>query len=361
MDKLSLSDWLSIATITITIIIGVPAFYIGILSILRRRYINRTWNKINIFFDDLLVINQWNNNSKFPNERIKEYIDILISQGLLWFSSFEIINAFFDPYKYSDFSIYQIKDQLEKQDLFNIRRIYKKWKWIEKKNRICVQKLLDFEFVVNEKTSLHNNLITYNLNKFFNYNNEIKIKKTSISLIKSLDILRLFSSKNGGPSKYNVNKINLIKLNENSLEQNRKSFKELKNNSFIFNIRFWIFDKLKLKEEGEEENELNRRSSRIYSIHFNENHIITWIETIFDWNTLYKIKDEEELEIMIKELKIIKNMFNIENINDLIFKHWDWIDKYNNEKNIEYLNNHTLDGKSVLKIKQHFAKESNND
>ena len=86
--------------------------------------INRTWEYVEKFFKNQTIINQWNNN-KTINERWENYINTMLSQGLLWFVSKEIL-GFNDPYKFPEISIYKLKEELEKKQKKNRKKTLKK-------------------------------------------------------------------------------------------------------------------------------------------------------------------------------------------------------------------------------------------
>ena len=120
------SDILSLLSIIISSIIGIPAFCLSIYQIIcnRQRMINRTWEYVEKFFKNQTIINQWNNN-KTINERWENYINTMLSQGLLWFVSKEIL-GFNDPYKFPEISIYKLKEELEKKQKKNRKKTLKK-------------------------------------------------------------------------------------------------------------------------------------------------------------------------------------------------------------------------------------------
>ena len=120
------SDILSLSAIIISSIIGIPTFCLSIYEIIwnRQRMINKTWKYVEKFFKNQTIINQWNNN-KTINERWENYINTMLSQGLLWFVSKEIL-GFNDPYKFPEISIYKLKEELEKKQKKNRKKTLKK-------------------------------------------------------------------------------------------------------------------------------------------------------------------------------------------------------------------------------------------
>lgn len=303
------SDILSLLSIIIPSIIGIPAFCISIITWNRQRMINKTWEYVEKFFKNQTIINQWNNNKRI-NERWENYINTMLSQGLLWFVSKEIL-SFNDPYKFPEISIYKLKEELEKNSIFNIRKVLKKWKKLYKKSSNVIEILLKFCFVVNDSKNF-NEIYNYDLS-IFGFE-KLYIEKTTITFIDKLDMTRLFGSKLFIGTEYEGNIISLKTIKQNTKKDNKKYIKELKKKSnFIFNIKF-------VNKKNDEKNNYPFQQHLTFSIYF-ENKKIKKIQTIYEWNQFYE-SPKNDLDSFIDSIKLIKKMFNLKKILHLLDEKW---------------------------------------
>ena len=306
------SDILSLSAIIISSIIGIPTFCLSIYEIIwnRQRMINKTWKYVEKFFKNQTIINQWNNN-KTINERWENYINTMLSQGLLWFVSKEIL-GFNDPYKFPEISIYKLKQELEKHSIFNIWNMLKKWKKLYKKSFYAIEILLKFGFVVND-SKYFNEIYNYNL-LIFGFE-KLSIEKTTITFIDELDTTRLFGySKLCIGTEYEGNIISLKTIKKNTKKDNKKYIKELKKKSnFIFNIKF-------VNKKNDEKNNYPFQKHLTFSIYF-ENKKIKKIQTIYEWNQFYE-SPKNDLDSFIESIKLIKKMFNLKKILHLLDEKW---------------------------------------
>ncbi|MBR3347793.1 MAG: hypothetical protein IKG36_00060 [Mycoplasmataceae bacterium] len=272
--------------------------------------INKTWKYVEKFFKNQTIINQWNNN-KTINERWENYINIMLSQGLLWFVSKEIL-CFKDPYKFPEISIYKLKEELEKNSIFNIRKVLKKWKKLYKKSFNAIEILLKFGFIVND-SKYFNEIYNYNLLIFGS--KKLSIEKTTVTFIDELDMHKLFKSKSYPPTtKYKDNSISLKEIKKNEKEVSKKYIKELKTkNNFIFNIKF-------VNKKNDEKNNYPFQKHLTFSIYF-ENKKIKKIQTIYEWNQFYE-SPKNDLDSFIESIKLIKKMFNLKKILHLLDEKW---------------------------------------
>ena len=308
------SDILSLSAIIISSIIGIPTFCLSIYQIIwnRQRMINKTWKYVEKFFKNQTIINQWNNN-KTINERWENYINIMLSQGLLWFVSKEIL-GFKDPYEFPEISIYKLKEELEKNSIFNIRKVLKKWKKLYKKSSNVIEILLKFGFVVNDSKHF-NEIYNYDLSIFGL--EKLSIEKTTITFIDELDTTRLFGSKLFIGTEYEGNIISLKTIKQNTKKDNKKYIKELKKKSnFIFNIKF-------VNKKNDEKNNYPFQKHLTFSIYF-KNKKIEKIQTIYEWYKWYEWDDEwlDDLDSFINSIKLIKKMFNLDAILYLLDEKW---------------------------------------
>ncbi|WP_022934502.1 hypothetical protein ACJA28_01890 [Mesomycoplasma moatsii] len=302
---MNLSDALVVTNIVITTLIGFPALYLGTIEIIRRSLIARTWDYMVDFFEKLEMINQWNNN-KYKLEKWKDYIDQLIHQGLIWFLSKDIFDEFNDLKSFDLNSFFQIKKSLKNEKFNSIYKMYIKWKLINKKLNYVVDTLFLYRFITLEDRE----------KQLFSYNwwliNNLKIEKTSITFIDSLDVLRLWGSKIS-TSSYDSEIISLKKIKNNKNNINKIYLNKLKKHQFIFNIVF--------KTTKEENNLVEDKNLKIFSIHFKKN-IIEKIETIYDWDQFYHLKNNKNIDIFISCLLLIKEIFNIDFICKYLSNIW---------------------------------------